>query len=88
MKTQKQSTDVITPKNQLNLFGYKTYFDQFIKLYEKRVMPNSILVSGPKGLGKSTFIYHFINYLFSKAEKNSYSINDLIINKHNNRRRY
>ena len=83
MKTQKQSTDVITPKNQLNLFGYKTYFDQFIKLYEKRVMPNSILVSGPKGLGKSTFVYHFVNYLLSKNEEKKYLTDNFTIDKDN-----
>ena len=83
MKKQKQSTDVISPKRQLNLFGYSVYFDHFIKLYEKRVMPNSILVSGPKGLGKSTFVYHFVNYLLSKNEEKKYSIDDFTINKDN-----
>ena len=75
--------ELIEPKNQLSLFGYDAYFEAFTKLFEKKKMPHCVLLSGTKGLGKSTFIYHFINYLFSKTEKNKYSINDLIINKEN-----
>ena len=75
--------ELIEPKNQLSLFGYDAYFEAFTKLFEKKEMPHCVLLSGTKGLGKSTFIYHFINYLFSKTEKNKYSINDLIINKEN-----
>ena len=56
-----KSLDVIKPINQLELFGFATYFEFFNKLYEKNKLPNTILFSGQKGLGKSTFIYHFIN---------------------------
>jgi len=75
--------EILTSKSQLNLFGYDKLFNSFIALHKKNKLPNVMLLSGSKGLGKSTFIYHFINYLFSKNEKNSYSINDLIINKEN-----
>ena len=69
------------PIDQLNLFGFESYFNAFDKLYQKNKLPNSILLSGSKGLGKSTFIYHFINYLLSKNEQHkydkiSYSINN------------
>ena len=80
---ENQKIEVTHPKNQLNLFGYDAYFKSFVKLFEKEEMPHCVLLSGSKGLGKSTFVYHFINYLFSKTEKNRYSINDLIINKEN-----
>ena len=56
----------VPAKKQLRLFGVEDYFNSFIKLYEKKELPNSILLSGPKGLGKSTFAYHIINYLLSK----------------------
>ena len=71
MKSEK-SMEIIKPKVQLNLFGYENHFKFFDKLYEKNKLPNSMLLSGPKGLGKSTFIYHFINYLLSKDEKYNY----------------
>ena len=63
---------IIEPKNQINLYGYENYFNSFKTLYEKNKLPNAILLSGPKGLGKSTFAYHFINYLLSKDEKSHY----------------
>ena len=41
------------------------------------------MLSGPKGSGKSTFVYHFINYLLSTNENNKYSLEDFKINKEN-----
>ena len=42
-----------------------------------------MLFSGESGIGKSTFAYHLINYLFSKKEKFSYDINSCTINELN-----
>ena len=83
MNTSKLNLEIASPQNQLHLFGYKSYFNFFVELFKKKKLPNTMLFSGSKGLGKSTFIYHFINYIFSKTEKNKYSINNLIINKEN-----
>ena len=68
MKTTNKDIEIVPAKNQLCLFGFEDYFNSFIKLYEKKVLPNSILLTGSKGLGKSTFAYHFINYLLSSNE--------------------
>ena len=57
MKKTNENIEIISPKNQLRLFGFDDYFNFFIELYEKKKLPNSILLSGPKGLGKSTFTY-------------------------------
>ena len=46
-------------------------------------MPNKILLSGKKGLGKSTLAYHIINYILSSDENYKYDINNLKINKDN-----
>ena len=83
MKDDDKNIDITDPKNQLNLFGYQDYFNSFIKLYKKNKLPNVILLSGPKGIGKATFAYHFINYLLSNNEENKYLINDFKINKKN-----
>ena len=83
MNAFSKNIKITSPKNQLYLFGYKTYFNFFIKLFEKKKLPNSIIFSGAKGLGKSTFIYHFINYLLSRNENSKYSTNDFVINKDN-----
>ena len=75
--------EVTKPKSQLNLYGYESYFQFFNKLYEQDKLPNSILISGQKGLGKSTFTYHFINFLLSKGEKNEYNRRDYVIDPNN-----
>ena len=75
--------EILSPKNQLKLFGYKNYFDEFIKLYKKKVLPNSILLSGNKGLGKFTFAFHFINFILSRNEENAYSSSDFKISENN-----
>ena len=82
MKSEK-SMEIIKPNAQLCLFGYENYFKFFDKLYEKKRLPNSMLISGPKGLGKSTFIYHFINYLLSKDEKYNYNKEKFSIDQNN-----
>ncbi len=75
-----ESLEIVLPKNQLNLFGYKKYFKSFVQLYEKNKLPNAILLSGPKGLGKATFAYHFINYILSRNDTNMYSVENMTIN--------
>ena len=77
------SSDAIKPIHQLRLFGYDNYFKFFKNLYKKNKLPNVILLSGQKGIGKATFAYHFINYLLSINEKNPYSIDKFSINPNN-----
>ena len=60
--------NIIDPKAQLNLYGYENYFASFVKLHKKNKLPNVILLSGLKGVGKSTFVYHFVNYLLYKMK--------------------
>ena len=55
MKTKKNIINITKPINQLNLFGYDNYFDSFAKLLKLGKLPKAILLTGPKGLGKSTF---------------------------------
>ena len=69
---EKKNIEILSPRNQLQLYGYNKYFDLFINLFKKNKLPNTILLSGIKGLGKSTFAYHFINYLLSLNEVEKY----------------
>ena len=66
--------------NQKQLFNYKKIFFKIIDLYEKRKLPNKILLSGPKGSGKATLAYHLSNYILSKKEKFPYDLNNFKIN--------
>ena len=83
MKNKSKNSEVVLPKNQLKLFGYKTYFNFFIKLIKNNMMPQSVLLTAPKGSGKATFVYHLANYLLSSLQENKYSIDDLKINENN-----
>ena len=80
MKKKIESLEVVLPKKQLNLFGYGKYFKSFVNLYDKGKLPNTILLSGPRGLGKATFAYHFINYMLSINDSNKYSVENMTIN--------
>ena len=69
--------------NQKQLFSYKNTFLDIVNLYNQKKLPNKILFSGPKGIGKATFAYHLINYIFSKDEEYNYDIDKLQINDSN-----
>ncbi len=71
------------PQHQTKLFGLDRFFIELINLYKSNKLPNKILLSGPKGIGKSTMAYHFINYVLSKDELNNYDIDNLTINSEN-----
>ena len=51
------------------LLALDDQFDQLINLYENNKFPKVLLLNGKKGLGKFTLINHFLNYLFTKNEK-------------------
>ena len=73
----------LKPVNQTYLFGLHQYLQELIELDKKKCLPNKILLSGQKGLGKSTLAYHFINYILSKDEEYKYDMNNFVINKEN-----
>ena len=59
------------------------FFYEIITLYDLKRMPPKILLSGKKGLGKSTLAYHFINYVLSENEDFKYDVHKSIINSEN-----
>ena len=65
------------------LFGLDNNLKKLIDLFDKGKLPNKILLSGPKGIGKCTLSYHLINYIFSKNEDHNYDLNKNEINKAN-----
>ena len=64
----------LEPSIQLKLFGYKENFNHLANLFNKANLPSKIILSGPEGIGKSTFAYHFINYALSIDESDAYNI--------------
>ena len=73
----------LKPSNQTNLYGLDFYFQDFFNLFNKNKLPNKILLSGYKGIGKSTLAYHLINYVLSKDEDYSYDFKNNKINSDN-----
>ena len=70
----------LNPASQLSLFGHQNEFINFIELYQNQKLPNKILLSGEKGIGKSTLAYHIINYILSNDEDFSYDDKNFKIN--------
>jgi DNA polymerase III subunit delta' len=70
-----------------NLHAYNKHFVSIKDLFFSKNLPNSILFSGEKGIGKKTFLLHFLNFvqLNSQEQKNylnSYTLESCeVINK-------
>ena len=73
----------LNPSIQKNLFEHKEIFNQLSKLYKTNNLPNKILFSGEKGIGKSTLAYHLINFVLSEDEEHSYDNENNKINSEN-----
>ena len=73
----------LKPENQLSLYGHHVIFLNFINLYKNNKLPNKILLSGEKGIGKSTLAYHIINQILSSDEDPSYDSENYKINPDN-----
>tara|TARA_Y100000389_G_scaffold65198_1_gene61278 strand:- start:3474 stop:4406 length:933 start_codon:yes stop_codon:yes gene_type:complete len=69
----------LEPINQQKLFGLDRYLVELTKLYKLNKYPNKLLLSGLKGIGKSTLAYHFINYVLSENENQKYDLKNLKI---------
>ena len=73
----------LKPSEHTRLYGMNHFFNDISNLYDEKKMPTKILLSGKKGLGKSTLAYHIINYILSTNEEFKYDTNNFIINKDN-----
>ena len=74
---------MLQPQNQLKLYGLQTQLSELINLFKKNNLPNKILLSGLKGIGKCTMAYHLINLILSQSEKNTYDQKNFKINSEN-----
>ena len=70
----------LKPSENTKLYGMNNFFNEIIKLYSEKKIPFKILLSGKKGLGKSTLAYHIINNILSTDEEFSYDSNNFTIN--------
>ncbi|WP_435091189.1 AAA family ATPase [Candidatus Pelagibacter bacterium nBUS_30] len=73
----------IDPSKQTKLYGHEDHINSLLKLYKKDYLPNKILFSGEKGVGKSTLAYHLINLILSNDEVGVYDLKNFQINSEN-----
>ena len=73
----------LKPSENTKIYGMENSFNELVGLYKQKKIPNKILLSGKKGLGKSTLAYHLINYILSKNEEHKYNLEKFTINKNN-----
>ena len=73
----------LDPSRQLDLFGHENQFTNLTDLYTNKKLPNKILLSGVKGIGKSTLAYHIVNFILSYDEDFSYDVKNFKINPDN-----
>ena len=69
----------LSANNQTDLYGLEDQFYEFVKLYNNKKLPNKILLSGQKSIGKCTLAYHLINFILSQNEEFSYNLENLTI---------
>ncbi len=73
----------LNPINQTSLFSLDNYLLELIHLYKIKKLPTKILLSGDKGVGKSTLAFHLVNYILSINEEHPYNVKELKINSSN-----
>ena len=73
----------IDPQAQNNLYGHEIIFSNLFQLYKKNNLPNKFLLSGEKGVGKSTLSYHLVNSILSEDEEYSYNHKNFRIHQEN-----
>ena len=65
------------------LSTFKKEINFISNLYVNRKLPQTILFTGEKGIGKLDAAYHLINFILSKDEDNEYCITTNKINSNN-----
>lgn len=56
-----------TPRTATDLFGHEKTERAFLDAYNAGRMPHGIILSGPKGIGKSTLAYRLAKFLFKQG---------------------
>ena len=73
----------LSPINQLELYGLHNYLEDLTNLYKKDKLPNKLMLSGRKGIGKCTLAYHLTNFILSENEELPYDLSNKKINENN-----
>ncbi len=63
--------NLFNPKKTTNLYELKVNFNILKNLLAQNNLPNVLLLSGDKGIGKSTLVNHLMYYIFDKQNYNT-----------------
>ena len=72
---------IFDPRKTTKLFELSEKFNFFKDLIARNKLPKVILLTGNKGVGKLTLVFHLMNFYF---DKKNYDINNNKIIKENN----
>ena len=70
--------DIFEPRKTIQLIDYNNKFDFLKNLVLDNKLPNVLMLSGAKGIGKLTLINHFMHYYFDQG---NYDLNKKIFKK-------
>jgi DNA polymerase-3 subunit delta' len=70
----------LSPLNSKQLIALDFHFNEMIQLFNSKKFPNVLLLNGKKGIGKFTLTVHFLNYIYTQNEENSYNLKEKKIN--------
>lgn len=59
---------MLTPRENLHLFGHLEARECFLNAVHSQRFPHAWILSGPFGVGKATFAYHMARYILSNRE--------------------
>ncbi len=76
--------NINNPFQSIKLISMNKYFNEMVQLYDTGSFPKVLLLSGKKGIGKFTLVFHFLNYIFSKKDNLNYNTEDKIIDVNSN----
>ena len=52
--------------NLNKLYGLENHLNSLIQLYENKKLPKILMLSGKKGIGKASLIYHFLKKIINE----------------------
>ena len=66
------------PRKKMGLVGHQKTAEALVQSFTSGRIPQAVLLSGPQGIGKATFVYHFIRAL--ERHGNNLSVDNIYEN--------
>ena len=63
--------EILPPNKHQNLYGHESLEENFVNSWYNKKIPHSIILSGEKGIGKSTLAYKIARFILYKSSLNN-----------------